>query len=788
MRCLIAALLFSVLSLAAAIPCKPGINFYGVVDTKSAAALAAAVACEDGVAVANWTGNVLLKEPIIVGNGTRLIVLGISAADDATVDGDNSTQLFVVQGGAHLMLQTLTLQHGSFDGPAVVLQEQASLNASNVQFLQNSGGVVNAAAKGTVDMNNCEFTGNGDAGRPAFGGQPSDAVVLNDTDAATLVQTTFSANTGTAIWVVNDSALTIKDCIIRETHEGRAFLVQGVGALNAENVTFENNNSGCANDGNATFNNCAFDNTEYQPGTDVNISNTIFRNNVGSAAIEFRSDDTLNSETKVLRCSNCTFAANTGGAVVMGVSDATYIVANMTFEQSMFTNNTADSGAALLLNQNCTVIITDCDFASNYARYDGGAIAMIDIADNRTRRAVTISGSRFTDNAAVNRGGAIFNALAADIIWSNNQYSGNTAMRGGGLYLIGNNLTNTDCLFTDNTATRDGGAIAIADYNGTFTNCSFINNSAFRGGGIAWFGSSSAQEVAIINSSFIGCTAISGAALRILGSTAGSTSSTTSVTHISGTSFTNSVAESTGGAVMLEESNAIVVVNTSTFTNNSALSGGSLHCSAAVTMNISDSVCDHNSAAEGGCMIIYGNATLKNVSMRYNTADSAGGAITVLTNGTLHLGSNSVLAYNTAVEGGAISMQQHTIVTLKDSILHSNTAVQASAAIMQSGAVAFTQLPLLVNTTIANSTAGCCYAEGHGLTVTATDYCGSIDSGNDRQCCVTGEYADNGICRQCDKSSFTCTQLGIDTAAIPLVAGYWRESVGIEQHARAALH
>jgi predicted outer membrane repeat protein len=226
-----------------------------------------------------------------------------------------------------------------------------------------------------------------------------------------------------------------------------------------------------------------------------------------------------------------------------------------------------------------------------------------------------------------------------------------------------------------------------------------------------------------MNSSFTGSKAISGAALRILGSTAGSNSTTASVTRISGTSFTNSVAETTGGAIMMEESNAIVIVNASTFTNNSALSGGSLHCSTSVTMSIIDSVCNHNSAADGGCVMIYGNATLQNVSLQYNTADSTGGAIAVVNNGTLHLDSNSILAYNTAVEGGAISMQQYTNVSLKDTSIHSNTAVQAGAAIMQGGAVNFIHLPLLINTTIVNSTAGCCYAEGHGLTVATTDYC-----------------------------------------------------------------
>eukprot|EP00953_Heterococcus_sp_UTEX-ZZ885_P032397 16931-Heterococcus_DN1.PRE.1 len=45
------------------------------------------------------------------------------------------------------------------------------------------------------------------------------------------------------------------------------------------------------------------------------------------------------------------------------------------------------------------------------------------------------------------------------------------------------------------------------------------------------------------------------------------------------------------------------------------------------------------------------------------------------------------------------------------------------------------------------------------MDLTVDGYCGTIDSGADRQCCVSGEYADS------------------DTAAMTVLPGYWRESV-----------
>jgi predicted outer membrane repeat protein len=398
------------------------------------------------------------------------------------------------------------------------------------------------------------------------------------------------------------------------------------------------------------------------------------------------------------------------------------------------------------------------------------------IYTNATNIAMTITNSTFANNCASlknGKGGAVYHSTATNSIWQKNRFSGNTANSGGSLALAGTNITIIDSVFTSNTGVRDAGAVSKGDYIGTFNNCSFTNNSAYRGGALGWLSSSDSRAVQVIDCQFDNNRARSGAALRTGGSTNGGSSGHSLLKNCD---FTDNSSEASVGCTSLEDLEKLTAIAL-TFKNNSAASGAAISSDSSATLYMNDSLCTHNTATDGGCLSIAGVAVLNNVTILYNTATSIGGAIS-LTNADANLQVNgSTVAYNAAVEGGAISLQQGARLTASTTNMHSNTAVQAGAAIMQSGATTITQLPTLDDSTIkamVNNTAGCCYAEGYGLTVDG--YCGTIDSGADRQCCVIGEYADSGLCRACG-NSFSCTELGIDTAAMTLLSGYWRETV-----------
>jgi predicted outer membrane repeat protein len=87
-----------------------------------------------------------------VGQGTQLIVKG-SLEDEVVISGDGTTQLFTVQTGAALELDSITLCRGVSAaerlGGAVFLADLSSLRAIRVRFEDNiaadSGGAIYAS-------------------------------------------------------------------------------------------------------------------------------------------------------------------------------------------------------------------------------------------------------------------------------------------------------------------------------------------------------------------------------------------------------------------------------------------------------------------------------------------------------------------------------------------------------------------------------------------------------------------------------------------------------------------
>ncbi len=203
-----------------------------------------------------------------------------------------------------------------------------------------------------------------------------------------------------------------------------------------------------------------------------------------------------------------------------------------------------------------------------------------------------------------------------------------------------------------------GGAI----YNqGTLdiTGCTFSNNNAPAERGGAIFSDTSAVEVTITNSSFLGNSAYQGGAIKLNGGTL----------NISGSIFSgNSAAHSYfGGALDLDAGD--VTIDKTSFLNNTAPSGGAIDHDYG-TLTITNSTFSGNQAtnSEAGAIGEYNVLILANSTFSGNSTTYNGGAIFFLGNSASV--TNCTFAGNGASKaGGAIYGASGTTLTLTNTIV-----------------------------------------------------------------------------------------------------------------------
>jgi hypothetical protein len=204
--------------------------------------------------------------------------------------------------------------------------------------------------------------------------------------------------------------------------------------------------------------------------------------------------------------------------------------------------------------------------------------------------------------------------------------------------------------------------------------------AAIDGGGIAGDGSS----IQITASTFQGNVAQgNGGAINLQGSASPYPTLSIVGSTIAGNQALGSGAS--GGGVNAYTAN--IVVQTSNVHDNSAYNGGGLSYVAAVigvTMQISDSIFDHNAAGSGtgGGLYAYGNDTISNTVISNNSATGGGGIYGYF--GTHNLNDVSISG-NTASYGGGIQLSSGNVNLLRGQV-HGNSATQLGGGIAASGA------------------------------------------------------------------------------------------------------
>ena len=479
-------------------------------------------------------------------------------------------------------------------------------------------------------------------------------VLLRNGDSLELRNVEFHQNRANVIESVN--SVVIKDSVF-DTNTGMALTLTSI-----MNLT--------------TIDGCVFSNNGRRGITavssDLEISRSTFHNNRGPEGGCIHAQ----SSTVTIRVSNFTQCISEGGrdgGAIYGQQVA-FIIANTNFTDnqgygggaiagisssfnitsSNFIQNigTQWGGAVKAYTGTSSLTLVDTNFISNIAHKGGGVY---------TERLNSLIGCSFMNNNAMSDGGGLWVQTVQSIIIRNSDFVNNTNdERGGGMYIktgsVVDNLSVSiiGSTFNDNIAGRGHGGGIYLSADGQYaslvaTESSFRNNTA-----------TSSQE------SLSNSITIHGGAIYMSGDN--------SSISIDSSDFLMNCASGSGGGVYISGS---VVVNSSNFTENSALlgQGGAIHSdSRGANVTFINSMFDHNSAPSCGVLDVnerFHVVEFRDCSFTHNTATGMeiGGGVCCISSASMSI-INSNTSHNSAsmnggvlyINGGAVQIEHSNFV------------------------------------------------------------------------------------------------------------------------------
>ncbi len=506
------------------------------------------------------------------------------------------------------------------------------------------------------------------------------------------------------------------------------------------------------------FENCIFSGNQgssggviaITSGSNVTIESCVFRSNIA-----FADGGALFISGASVFAVNSTFSdnlAHSGGAVLL--NNASLMIRNCSFVNNSASGEGASSasgsGGAITILYSSSITILDCLFTQNLASSNGGAIYC-------TNSSISSSASVLWHNSASSQGGALYASLCSvscqqalialniasfggavygdrstvSVEYSNvtlNAGFKNGAQFGSAVYLTTNSsfvLNGSSlsfhraeidrapivCLFSDLTIWnssldsnlgKEGGVIWALSSSIQVINCNASKNYAVGNGGVI-FAEQTALEVrgGFMHNNYAsidgGCVFASNAV--------GSFGFNTKFENVT---FTNNTAGNFGGALRVYNYAHAILVSCF-FTSNSALFGGSVHCSIdagsrSSFMNISNCVFMSNGATGGNGGAICGQGYGKKFRLYVNDsqfddcyASVDGGMIWY--SGTISI-ANSTFTNGKAQFGGSLAVSDG-FVDLFNSSWNKNLALRYGGALyIKNSSLSMNQVHLSKNSAI----------------------------------------------------------------------------------------
>jgi len=356
--------------------------------------------------------------------------------------------------------------------------------------------------------------------------------------------------------------------------------------------------------------------------------------------------------------------------------------------QDTYTIDANNLGGIFKVNTGYTLTLTGVTLINGNSNY-GGAVYVENGAT------LNVENSKFNQNTAVYRGGAIYSEGTVDVKDSIFKYNDithrtqNLDYGGAGIANIDGTLTVDNCEFSDNVKDyvvrgTDGkagdlldGAAILTTGDTTITNSDFFNNSACYGGAFTAIPITSRKTatITIDNCNFTDNLAYTGAAMYI------GWNADYDYT-ISNSWFENNLAMGIGSTGYTAAGGAILSVYNS--------GSGSITKSTFKDNKVKDST-----STAGGAITIEdtSSVTIEECVFDGNTADYIGGAVEVASGGhgasTVSI-DKSNFTNNAAGYGGAVFSDSTTTLTVSDSLFEDNTATSGANSIYNMGDMTLT--------------------------------------------------------------------------------------------------
>ncbi len=366
----------------------------------------------------------------------------------------------------------------------------------------------------------------------------------------------------------------------------------------------------------------------------------------GSLTITLTSQKTINNNTTI----------DGGGQITLSGGNSTRLFnlqngANLTLQNITLQNGSSSSdGGAIYVERLSTLTLTNSAI-NNSTAPNGGAIALNGWGSSDPGGTLIVTDSSFSGNSSTagaipgggNGGGALYITGGSTATVSGSTFSNNSSVNGGGIHILGANLTVSDTTFSGNVANNSaggggGGAIYVdgtKNHSGTIdiSNSTFSNNQSNQLGGAIFSFPEGTGSTLIDQSLFDGNSATGsgqGGAIYHQSATKNGPLSINTSTFMNNNAHATDGSASSGGALWLLD--APVTITNSTFDGNDATTpiplepddwqrgfGGAIRTSNNTTI-VNSTIVNNTAGFVGGA--IAGPATVRNTIIANNDGDN----------------------------------------------------------------------------------------------------------------------------------------------------------------------